>query len=318
MNHSDTLKPKLLRIVLDGEENPHYTVTKAFNAVFDTTTIWWQQYDVPSLNSIILEQMSRVNYDFVFMQLQSKDIIYTETAELMSKMCPVFNWTGDVRTDISDYVRLGKYCTTLFTNMTDVTNMRGMGLDADYLQIGYDHIYYCDTEMHRANRVVFCGNTYPSENFPLTKERVEMATALQRHYGKDFLLYGGGWDNFGVASLGTANNALESAVYNSCLIAINYSHFNYGRYFSDRLLREMACGALVLSHDYKDSNLDFQIGKHLDVFTDTKDLIEKCDYYFINREEARNIAIGGRDLVQAEFNWNAVVDRFLKIANSKK
>ena len=131
---------KLLRIAMNGEEHPHYTITKAFTDNFsEVKTIWWEKIPTDLLNGEIINEVNTNKYDAVFLQIQYPNIINEDAAKAISENSIGFNWTGDVRTNIDWYIKLGKYFITLFTNMTDVENMRNIGLRADYLQIGYDH-----------------------------------------------------------------------------------------------------------------------------------------------------------------------------------
>jgi hypothetical protein len=135
---------KILRVVLTGEEPPHYTITNAFKKTFDVVdTIYWDEIkNVSEMNGIVQARVQAINYDAVFMQIQHPNIIDIDTAKVMSQNSIVFNWTGDVRTDITWYEQIAPYVITLFTNMTDIDKMRSKGFQADYLQCGYDHEYY--------------------------------------------------------------------------------------------------------------------------------------------------------------------------------
>lgn len=253
---------KLLRIVIKGEENPNYTITKAFEQAFgEVDTIWWEDYSTSELNHKLIEVISAGQYQAVFMQIQKAGVIYPETAKMMSLRCPVFNWTGDVSTNLTAYTEIADHVTTLFTNTHDVEALKVMGFRSKYLQVGYDHVYYQNQSKQRQRQIVFCGNYYPDAKFPLTEERVQMARRLKQEFGQQFLLFGKGWEKVGIQNDGYLTNQAEADVYNNSLIAINYSHFNYGRYYSDRLLRELACGCYVVSHDFKDWQKEFKNAK---------------------------------------------------------
>ena len=79
------------------------------------------------LNGIVQARVKAHTYDAVFMQIQHPNIITPETARIMSEQSLVFNWTGDVRTNIRWYVDMSPYVVTLFTNMTDVEKIRKIG-----------------------------------------------------------------------------------------------------------------------------------------------------------------------------------------------
>ena len=309
---------KILRIAMDGEEHPHYTMSEAFSNAFDEVkTIWWQQQ--PDFNNLIIQEVTNNKYDAVFMQIQEENVITDAAANAISQNSLGFNWTGDVRTNIDWYSRMGKYFVTLFTNMTDVEKMRNLGYRSDYLQVGYDHKYYFPKSQQCHNNITFCANYYSTSNYPLTKFRRDIVTALKIEFGDRFNLYGGNWQQCDIKSeLEKVNNEQEAQIYRTCAIAINCSHFDYSRYSSDRLFREMASGAFVLSHRYKDIDMDFKVGTHLAAFDDISELITKCHYYLQNKEERNCIAKEGLNLVLSTAQWSNRMDEFKQIIKKYK
>jgi hypothetical protein len=306
------MKLRMIRVVLDGEEAPHYTVTKAFEQQFEVVeTIWWQKYpDKKQLNQVLEAAVMTLKPDVVFMQVQQAGVIFPETVRKISRDTLVINWTGDVRTDISWYIELGKAgALTLFTNNTDVDKMRKLNLKADYLQIGYDHMYYYpQPEIEKLHNIVFCGNYYPDHNFPLTRQRVQAVHALKTHFADGFNLYGGhNWKNIQLHPECPASNEEEAKIYNSCSIAISISHFDYKRYYSDRLLRELACGAFVLSHRFQDCEMEFQDGVHLVYFDTKEEMIEKCKYYYNKPELRAEIGANAAAHVKKHCTWEVRV-----------
>jgi spore maturation protein CgeB len=303
---------KILRIVLTGEEPPFYTITEAFKKAFDEVdTLYWDEYNPQDLNGIIQARIRAIKYDSVFMQIQYPDIISIETARILSQNALVFNWTGDVRNEIVWYEQIAPYVVTLFTNMNDVEKIRSIGCKADYLQVGYDHNYYFNTETTRFSNIVFCGNYYPNSGFPLTPERVEAVRTLENH--PEFKLYGKQWEQLSIHTEGFADNKTEALVYNRSLLALNISHYNYSRYFSDRLLREMACGCCVISHRFRDC--DFIENKEIVFYDDMEDLKKKAFYYFSNPEEAIEIGKAAAKRVESDFKWDNFTANFKNLIN---
>lgn len=299
---------KIFRVVLTGEEPPHYTITEAFKKRFEQVdTLYWDEIkDLNQMNSIAQGRVKDIQYDAVFMQIQHPNIISQETARVLSEHTLAFNWTGDVRTDITWYKQIAPYVVTLFTNMTDVEKIRDMGYRAEYLQTGYDHKYYFQKQLDRYNNIAFCANYYPEANFPLTQERVNAVHALKQNFPDNFNLYGLNWHKIQIKSEGKANNELEALLYNKCTLALNLSHFNYSRYFSDRMLREMACGCCVLSHRFQNCDLEFSENVHIVYWDSINELIEKCRYYMAHPEEARKIGDAAAEYVKENYSW----DRF--------
>ena len=307
---------KILRVVITGEEPPHYTISGAFERKFDVVdTIYWDEFtDIPYLNEVISARVKAHQYDAAFLQIQKDGVIFLSTAETMAKNVPiVFNWTGDVRKDITWYKNISPYVVTLFTNMTDVISIRKFGGRADYLQTGYDHKYYNNQNKNRLNNIAYCASYYPDSDFPLTNDRAEAARVLKTHFPEKFNLYGRDWHKIGLKAEGYANNTHEATLYNATSLALSISHFNYSRYFSDRLLREMACGCCVLSHRFEDCELEFEDKKHIVYWDDLSDLIQKVDYYFTHPIEARKIGDEAAKYVSENYNWDKVIDNLIKL-----
>ncbi len=309
---------KIFRIVLTGEEPPHYTITNAFKSAFDEVdTLYWDEFEDKNLmNQIAQARVRAKKYDAVFMQIQAPKIISLETAKVLSENSLVFNWTGDVRTDISWFVEIAPYVVTLFTNKNDVKKLKELGFSSEYLQCGYDHKIYFNKEKNRYDNIAFCGNYYPEMQFPLTKERVEAVRLLKIHYPDKFNLYGSNWDAASLKSEGIANNEWEALLYNTTSLALSISHFNYSRYFSDRLLREMACGCCVLSHRFKDCELEFTDGKHIVYWDDHKDLLRKIDYYITHPEKARELGNAAAEYVKLNYQWENFALNLKKLIKS--
>ena len=156
---------KILRVVLTGEEPPYYTITNAFKSVFDEVdTIYWDEIkNISEMNGIVRARVQAIKYDAVFMQIQHPEIIELETAKVMSEHSLVFNWSGDVRTDITWYEQIAPYVITLFTNMTDVEKLVSQGYRADYLQCGYDHKYYFQKQLKRHNTCLLYTSPSPRD-----------------------------------------------------------------------------------------------------------------------------------------------------------
>lgn len=307
---------KVFRIVISGEEHPHYTITNAFKKKFELVdTLYWEEFtDLRYMNEVVQARVKAIKYDMVFLQVQSAGIITVETARILSENVQyVLNWTGDVRNDIEWFKELSPYVITLFTNTHNVDEIKSIGGRADYLQTGYDHKYYFNQKINRLNNIAFCGNYYDKFQFPLTEERVEAVRLLKTAYPENFNLYGAHWEKLFLKSEGIANNEYEALLYNNTSLALSISHFNYGRYFSDRLLRELACGCCVLSHRFVDCELEFTDGKHIVYFDNHEDLLQKISYYFKNPDEARKIGDEASKYVAEKYNWESVLDNLIDL-----
>lgn len=314
---------KLLRVVMIGEEHPYYTITVAFQKKFDLVdTIWWNHYTPQNLDIVVRQHFENNKYDAVFMQLQTDIAILQETVDFMSQKSLVFNWTGDVTEHLNYFTKYAHSSVSLFSNETDVEKMRNLGFRADFLQTGYDHnIYYCTNAKYKYRQpaIVFCANNYKNYGYPLSEHRVEVAQALSSVFKENFVLCGKGWENVsGVSVSCYADNIHEARLYNYCSIAINLSNFNYKRYSSDRLFRELSCGSLVMSHDFQDYQKDFSDGEQLVVWSNIDDLINKCDNYLCDNKKARQIAERGISEAENKYRWTNTAERLIKLINKYK
>jgi hypothetical protein len=251
--------------------------------------------------------------ELVFMQLQTPGIVDTGTAAQL----PGFrvNWTGDVRQPLPDwYIDLGGAIDlTLFTNTADMEAMRSKGCKADYLQIGFDpNIFNDKGHLTKTIDIVFMGNHYPSA-YPLTELRYEMAHLLYRHYGGSFALYGNNWNL--PAEMVQHNTHGECEIYRRSKIGINLSHFDLGRYSSDRIHSIMGSGTFCLTKWYPDIEHEFEPGKHLAVWHTLNELIEKVNYYLQHEEEREKIARSGYELVHSRDTWQVRIGELVGMMN---
>lgn len=305
------MKRKLLHIAL-GSVNQG--LWKAFDNHFMTLHYDWKQNanDVDSINRRIQKLHKDFNPDYVFMQIQRAGIIYPNTAKQLTSTSYTMNWTGDVRFPLPDwFVDLGKNISvTLFSNMQDVKLSRQKGINADYLQVGFDEKIFIPNGITKENpSIVFMGTNYEntSHNFPLTQLRINLVKELNKEFGNDFAVYGGNWNDY-VGNPKHLGLVEESLTYRSCKIAINLSHFDYGRYSSDRMLRLMGSGAFCLSHNYQGIENDFQIKKHLDIWNNIDELKQKIRFYLHNEYKRELIAKEGCKFVRENYNWNKIIN----------
>ena len=194
----------------------------------------WREFQ--EVNTSILMRVSTFKPNVVFFQLQTPNVVKHETLETLRKE-GIFtvNWTGDVREDIQWYRDAAPYFgVTLFTNQTDVDTLTSEGLRADFLQIGYDDTIYRYEERKRSG-VVFMGNDY-SNRFPESATRRRI---VEHYRQKGLKSYGKGFGHRVTLA------SEEVLIYQKASYALNIDHFNRPRFYSDRVLRAQACGAII-------------------------------------------------------------------------
>ena len=312
----------LILYPINIESEPNWVIRKSFAKHFHP----FSEYDwvniaakqgLPKTQSDFIEILKREKPDYCFMQLQNPINMDVPTIREMAKYTKIINWCGDVRQHVEWYdwfKAIGKEIhITLFSNQTDVKIMEGAGVNADYLQVGFDNIWY-RKDIPSMNKflypeIVYCANNYGK--FQLSKYREDVAVTLRDTYGPRFKLYGSGWEHIGFS--GTVNNTEETILYNNCKIAISVSNFQFDRYHSDRLLRIMGCGALPLSHRYENFELDFTPGHDIVVFEDLKDLVEKCNYYLGHENERKIIAGNAHYTAHTKHTWDVRCKQLIEI-----
>jgi len=259
--------------------------------------------------------------DIIFIQIQSDTIDGRNTNEYIGNLIRQFkdkgafviNWTGDMRgqtpiwmNQFSNNVNI-----TMFSNMRDVDYCKSIGINTGFLQQGIDtNIFTPIGDKADVPEIVFLANNYGNQ-FPLSGYRREAIKTLQRKYSNRFRVYGNGWGE----DSGNVNSSQydEAKVYRGCKIAISISHYNVDRYFSDRLGRALCSGAFVLSHDYTGIEKDFELGKHLDTFTDLNNMIEQCDNYLHYMETHEHNWGAGQKYARKEFSYRNIVKQILKL-----
>jgi len=298
----------LLHISLEIHDEPSKSLGEALSdSVKDYSKINWpdiigRRNGINILENEIKRVITQKNISLVFMQLQSASIISFDLAKWMKERAFVINWTGDVRENIDWYAHLAPYINlTLFTNTTDVEQMRAWNLQADYLQVGYDERIYCKNDVKgNTQDIVFLGNNY-TNHFPLSKHRQEMVTFLKRTYGERFAVYGTGWHE----TKTVATRDMERLIYNNCKVAINQNHFNHKRFSSDRIFRIMGCGAMCLSNYFPDAEMEFTANENISFWQDFDELKNKIDFFLKEETVRKNIAENGRQLVLNTATWEA-------------
>lgn len=316
------MKQKLLHIMM-GTHNPD--LQKGLDSVFQCLHYDWTAHGINSypLQSELLTVFHHFQPDIVFMHLQSGEVLNIETIKKMSESSKVLNWTGDVRHPLqSFYMEIGRYIdSTLFTNVDDIDTCKQNGVEADYLQVGFDSNHFnplgkFDEKNSKYPEIIFMGSNYGEDAFPLSSLRYQMAHRLKQEFGNRFGVYGNGWS--GLESGNITSYEEEGLAYRSCKIAINLSHFAYKRYSSDRMYRILGSGALCLSHHYPDIEMDFEIGKDLVVWENIDDLVSKIKKYLLCESDRGIIALNGCLKARTKFTWHHFAENLKELSDKIK
>ena len=298
------MKQKLLHIMM-GQYNPD--LKRGLDSVFECVHFDWLAYGTksPLLQINLLGEFNRFQPDIVFMHIQSGEVLDIQTIQQMASRSMVFNFTGDVRYPLPNhYLEIGRNIkSTLFTNMNDVDTSIADGINADYLQVGFDSQEF-NPMGDRGNypEILFLGSNYSTSPFPLTEYRYNMVKSLKAHFGNKVGVYGNGWAELGNGNITTYSE--EGKAYRSCKIAINLSHFAYRRYSSDRLWRILGSGAFCLTHRYPEMELDFIDGQDVIAWDNINDLIFKVNKYLNDDNERGKVALNGCFKARTKHTWH--------------
>lgn len=274
-----------------------------------------------NLEDEIIHQTYDFKPDIVFCQIQRDGVLSPYSVKYLRSIGAwVCNWTGDVRVPVPEwYFKTGVDC-TLFSNMHDVRVFRQSGLPSEYLQIGFDPTIFCPgEEKNPCEEIIFFGTNY-GNMFPLSEPRRKMVYALREEFGDRFGVYGGGWENAnGNLTGGTNDHQREECKHlRSAKIGINFSHFAYERYSSDRIHRIMGSGLFCLSHWYPYVEQDYAIGKHLDIFHSLNECIDRCKFYLDMDEQREYIAEQGMKWVHNRHTYDRMIKNLIEIYNNSK
>lgn len=95
----------------------------------------------------------------------------------------------------------------------------------------------------------------------------------------------------------TGGDEERAGIYRNSCINLCLTHRNIRTGFTNQILEVMAVGGFVLTNFRPEIIECFNIGEHLEVFSDAEELAEKIRYYLAHEKERRQIAENGRRLV---------------------
>ena len=271
------------------------------------------------LHQKILRTVYEYRPEFIFMQIQTPNIITTQLINDINELVPntvILNWNGDIRLETPSWmIDLGelKNVHTAFTNMRDVEELQKLGLpNTHFVPIGFEETVFNndrDGVIFRSTpKLVFTGNNY-GEKFPLTPVRSEMISILKNIYHNSFWVQGSGWNQYSNRAMSKITSA---RLYKHSKIGLSVNNINAFRYSSDRLFNIMACNCFTLVHYCEGLDLDFQDKKHVVYWRTYKELVDLVHYYLHNNEERKQIAHAGYLEVWDKHRWINRINKFVK------
>lgn len=312
---------KILFIGIYNNQEPNTEMRNAFRSIAsggyeEISHIEYQNKAV--LQKYISTIAKRMLPNLVFMQLQAPNVLTDETINTLRRTGAfLVQWTGDARQPTSQhFFDVGrKLDLNLFGNTEDIDALTLKGINADFLNISVDHNIYNPTSP--SPKIVFMGNNY-NGLFPLSEYRLNMCRFLQRQYGSNFQVYGKGYPSDIKAIDLMYKHKEEANAYRNCKIAINCSHYDLGKYSSDRMFRILFSGAFCLTRKFPKMEHYLSSGKIFDSFIEFSELKEKIDYYLENDLERQEIAKRGYEYAISHEKWSDRMQELLTLVEKWK
>ncbi len=284
--------------------------------VIDWRKTLTEDKNVKALQMKILRAVYEYRPDFIFMQIQTPDIMTKEMVNDINSIVPnvfMLNWNGDIRLETPSWmIELGemKNFHTAFTNMRDVSEFEKYGLPVYFIPIGFEESVFNDfsdgSYLRNKPKIVFTGNNYGAR-FPLTNVRMEMISVVKGIYNDSFWVQGSGWGQYSNRTLSKLTGA---RLYKNSKIALSINNINAFRYSSDRLYNIMACKCMAVVHYCEGLELDFEDKKHVVYWKTYKELLDILKYYLNNNIERKQIAENGYKQVWENHRWINRIEKF--------
>ena len=136
--------------------------------------------------------------------------------------------------------------------------------------------------------------------FPGQTERIKLAKAFQRQYGKRFGLFGPGWHGY-ESWQGPIPYDRQHDIMRRSKLVLGNNNWRHAHYFSDRLLNALSSGIPTLYRRFPGCEEYFQHARHLWYFDDRQDAIERAEEILsLPDSDRQSIAREGAKLARAE------------------
>lgn len=297
--------------------------------------IRWTDLDHAARQVAIADAAARLRPTIVFMQLQAPGVVNPETIKRIREVSPgvvIVLWNGDVANenrpfDVEWQVQIGRLCDiVLHSSMSHVRVLRAAGIhNSGFLNIGFDPFQYrvagdkeeIDGVLHNIEKdfdVSFLGSRYgggdpfsssykwkngePAHDAAL---RDEVVTKMSEAFGTRFGLFGSGWGPGSKVVPVTESHT----VYWKSKIGLSISlDNNLEMYTSDRALRILACGAMLLVKRFPGMSVLGLVEDVNCVAFDTADAAVSLAKAYASDDVSRNrIAAEGAELA-SEHTWS--------------
>jgi len=185
----------------------------------------------------------------------------------------------------------------LTNDQTLLPKYRELGANAAALPLGTNEKFFRPLpplEKYKTD-VLIIGRALPN--------RVEPVKAILKHF--DTIVYGEGWEDYGIPSRGTIyGDDLMHALNSARLSPVFLQNPDGSSMFVKVAILDFpSAGALVITNYIPDVEDYLTYGKEIIGFTSTEDLIAKIEYYLTHPEEAEAIRKAGHERIRQEHTW---------------
>jgi len=268
---------------------------------------WYDHWpdNVKHVREQLLHMARGIPAEMIFAKIQTPTLVPANLLmQIRNYGVRIVSWCGDLRDETPEWaIKIAPYIDLhCFSNNRDVQTIRSMGHAAEFLNIGFSTDVFCPEGEKRAGtpEVVFLGNNYDNR-FPRSQQRQRIVRDLRQKYEERFAVYGTGWG----LNDPWLDEEQATAAYRMCKVALNINHYDQvDRFTSDRLFRLMGSGAFCISNYYPGIEEDFEIGKHLVVYREEKEIPMLIDQYLADDEARTRIAEAGCKHVHANHTWD--------------
>jgi hypothetical protein len=198
----------------------------------------------------------------------------------------------------------------LLTNEKNlVRKYRELGANAAQLPFGTNekHFHPMSPLEKYKTEVLIMGRAHPN--------RIGHVKAIIEKF--DTMVYGEGWDDYGVTSLGFIYGDEAMYALNSAKLVPVFLHNPDGTstFVKPSILDFPAAGALVITDYLPDVEQYLEYGREIIGFSSTGELISKIEYYLSHPDEAEAIRKAGHKRVIREHTWALVWHRILAMCS---
>lgn len=326
---------RVLLVYIKTAEDPQQSMVEAFSRLGSQgyRAVDWLGLSKDQRTRVISDAVQQFDPTLVFMQLQGPDVVDAGLVRSLrtgvrDSSRVVALWSGDVGAvngpwpgfkDGWSHEYAKSVDVMLYTGTGQVQMQRSRGMsNAAYLQIGFDEARYFpgpEDGYGSSHDVVFLGQNYgPQWNVIPDNDaqlRRDVVNAFQKNLPR-FAVFGPGW-----TKTQTLHQTKAGDVYRKSLMALNVSLTSkLGRYSSDRLLRAMACGTVVLVKRFEDmEGLGLIHGKTVLIWNTVDEALSLAKTWssLNRRNELREIGRAGAALARDRHTWNVRMEELSAI-----